>query len=277
MSTYILQPIGPGPAVVPLDDVQVAGNTIRAVSSSTPSTTGWNVGDVWVDTLNSVTTNVVRVWTGTAFAPARSVAAPLLTEMFTGTDGTAWSSSNWALGTNPSAGTGGGATIQGNQGRLTTSNIGGYAGSAKIGRKANLATQADVNITFSFTYDATECLGACWIRADSTISQAAGYAVVVGPGTWQVSKVVAAVQTGLSSVTSFAYSTGTQYSARFYVVGTAVKFRIWVAASAEPSTWNYQTTDSTITAAGYTGFSLSGGNAASSSNFFLDNVTIESS
>lgn len=277
MGTYILQPVIAGPVTAPLDDVSIVGNQIRYVGPYTPVTTAWDVSDIWIDTLNSATTNVTRIWTGTAFAPARSVAAPLLVDLFTGSDGAVWNVSNWAAGTNPSAGTGGGATLLSNRGALTTSNIGNSAASGAISRKANLATQADCNLSFSFKFDATSCSPRVFIRGDSALNGTTGYAVSFSKGTWSISKYVSSVKTDLLANVAYGFAVGVLYSCRFRVVGSAVQVRVWTATAAEPPAWGYNATDTSITAAGAVGFTNTPGVPAVAGTWYVDNVTIESS
>lgn len=280
MGTYILQPIGAGPAVVPIDPdgTTGGGNFIRAVSSTTPITTGWAAGDVWVDTLNSATANVVRVWSGSAFAPARSTAVPLLTEMFTGSDAAVWNTSNWVSALNPSAGTGGGATLSGNTGKLTSSNVGGFAGSSRISRTANITNPVDVNLSFSFKFDSTQASPQMWARANSTLNGSSGYLISFTKGLWYLSKVSSFVGTDFNpGGTAYGFAEGIWYSARFYVVGTAIKGKVWLATDAEPATWGVTATDSTYTTAGYVGFSNICGSPATATSIFIDNVTIEES
>lgn len=280
MGTFVLQPIIDGPAITPVDTSSVtgSGNVVRSVGSSTPSTTGWAVNDVWIDTLNSATTNVTRIWTGTAFAPARATALPLLTESFTGADAAVWNTGNWVSALNPSAGSGGGATILTNTGKLTSSNVGGYAGTSRISRTANITNPVDVNLSFSFKFDSTEANPQMWARANSTLNGSSGYLMSFTKGKWYLSKAVAFVGTDFNAGgTNYGFAEGIWYSARFYVVGTAIKGKVWLATDAEPPTWGYQATDSTYTTANYVGFSNICGNAAAATSIFLDNVTIEAS
>lgn len=279
MGTYILQPITTGPAVAPVDadGTTGGGNFIRSVGSTTPSTTGWNANDVWVDTLNGATANVVRVWSGTAFVPARTAALPLLTELFTGSDAAVWNTSNWVTALTPSSGTGHGATILTNQGKLTSSSTGGFASASRISRTANITNPADANLSFSFKFDSSDAQPQVWIRANSTLNGSAGYCLSLTKGRYYVSKFTSFTATDFNTGgTAYGFAVGTLYSARFYVVGTAIKAKVWLAADAEPATWGYSTTDSTYTSANYVGFSnLSG--ATGPTSYYIDNVTIEAS
>lgn len=59
MATYVLQPIGAGPAITTFDP------QIRFIGSATPVPAGtWNVNDIWIDTTSTM---VLKRWNGTAF------------------------------------------------------------------------------------------------------------------------------------------------------------------------------------------------------------------
>lgn len=275
MSTYILQPIFAGPTVAPLDSSDVAGNTIRNVGVTQPVTTSWNVGDVWIDTSNGSTANVVRIWTGTAFSPSGTAA--LLFDQFTLSDGTAWSTANWVTAQTPTAGTGYGATVLSNQGKITTSNVGGFSPTARIGRRANITNPADANVSFSFKFDSTDALPAIFIRANAAIDTTTGYAITFTKGTWGLSKWVTGSSTAVGTSQTYGFSVGSLYSARFRVVGTTIQARVWNATDSEPSTWGVNTTDSTISAAGGVGITVGGSSGATNNSFYIDNFTIASS
>lgn len=66
-------------------------------------------------------------------------------------------------------------------------------------------------------------------------------------------KHVSGTATNLVSA-SFAWLINTRYWMRFRVVGSTLKARIWAKGSAEPGTWNLETTDASVAAAGYVGF-----------------------
>jgi hypothetical protein len=67
MSSYVLQPIGAGPAVTAFDpQIRYVGSSIPVPGST------WTTSDLWIDTLDEGTTGIViRRWTGSVFIPAR--------------------------------------------------------------------------------------------------------------------------------------------------------------------------------------------------------------
>lgn len=275
MSTWRLQPIRAGNTVEAPDDVSVTGNTIRSVGSVTPVTTNWNANDVWIDTVTSATP-VIRVWSGTAFVPARSSGVSLFSDMFTGTDGATVSTSNWTGGSNPGSGTGYGFTYSSNTGKLTTSTL----ASSKISRSVNITNPTDANVSFSFKLPSANPASTfiCWIRADSAMLGSAGYAVSVYAGKFGVSKYSSFAATDFNpGGTTFNYSPDTWYSVRFRVVGTTVQARVWVTSNAEPSTWVVNTTDSTFTSAGYVGLYVAGDATTNPDSVYIDNFVIDPS
>lgn len=273
MSTYKLQPIIAGPSVAPLDSVNTTGNSIRAVQASTPSTNTWNVNDIWVDTITAGTP-VIRIWTGTAWSPTRSSGASLMVDQFTGTTGN-WSTSLWTTATNPPTGTGYGATLSSNTGLIATSTT----ALSRISRAANITSPTDVNISFSFQFDAsTPSNLTVWGRANSLLDSQTGYSLGITKGQYFLSKWASYSATDFSgSPATFNFSIGTWYSARFRCVGTTIQARLWLASSAEPATWGITATDSTYTSAGTTGVSLLNANASSVSQMYLDNFVIDPS
>ena len=270
------------------------GSTTHVTSSITPSVAGTWVLGVWNDRSGNgqsaptgSPTMTVRVADGTItghVAPDTNIeigdtnggtVTSGVAISYTGTTGAATTVQAMFIGAlNPQA-SAGGATIQSNMGRLRTGAHGGYSGLDRISRKANIAAVADTEITLSFQFDTTECYPYVSARSVSgAIDGGTDYSLSLGPGSTVVlSKNVAFVNTVLGTA-SFTITTGVLYKVRYRVVGTSIQARYWQASAAEPNTWNISVTDSTITAAGFNGFALSGGNAASSSNWFVDDVTI---
>jgi len=193
----------------------------------------------------------------------------LASDTFTGSDGSAWSST-WTTGEtgNP----GGSATIQGNMGRLGTGTNGSYNGLDRTSRRANIAAGADVEISGLFKCDATEAYGSVYVRADNALDTQTGYSLSLDKtGTLGVGKSVAYALTNLGMI-SFTATAGIVYGFRLRVVGTSVQARVW--SGAEPATWDISVTDSEISAAGAVGITVGGGAAAAASYFFIDDITI---
>lgn len=273
MATFKLQPIITGPDVAPPDTVDVTGNTIRYVGTSTPVTTAWNVGDVWIDNI-APTTPVVRLWTGSAFSPARSSGVSLFNDMFTGTDGVTVTTANWTGGTTPGVGSGYGFTYLANTGKLTT----GTGSGVKISRAVNITNPTDANISFSlkfpsFAYPQNVVV---FTRANSALDSNTGYSVTITPGKFYVNKWASFVATDFNpGGYTFNYAPNVWYSVRLRVVGSAVQGRIWVTDSAEPATWVVNTTDTTYASAGYIGVQALNQIGSTSTSVQFDNFVID--
>jgi hypothetical protein len=265
-----MQPVVAGPAVSPLDTTSITGNAIRNVGSYTPVTTLWNAGDLWVDTLT--TANTIRVWTGTAWSPARSSGAPLFADYFTGADAATVSGANWVVAANPVSGSGFGFTYLTNTGKLTS----GTGNGVKISRSVNITNPADSNTACAFKFDSTTPNNfQIWARATASLDSQTGYSVTVLKGKNYVNKWNSYSATDFNvGGTTFAFAENTFYSIRLRVVGTSIQARVWVTAEAEPTTWGVSVTDGSIVGAGYCGITLL--NASSgSSNVFFDNYVID--
>jgi hypothetical protein len=274
MATFKLQPIIAGPTVAPADAVDVMGNVIRYVGASTPVTTLWNINDAWIDT--QTTGNIIRLWTGTVFSPARSSGVSLFNDIFTGTNGATVNTANWTGGTTPGTGTGQGFTYSSNGGLLAT----GTTAGAKISRAVNFTNPTDQNISFSLKFPSTaypvNCVVFC--RANSALDSQTGYSVTISAttGKFYVNKWVSFAATDFNvGGTTFDYAANTWYSVRLRVVGTAIQGRIWATANSEPSTWIVNTTDSTYASAGYVGVMALNNTASVSTSVAIDNFTVD--
>lgn len=273
MATFKLQPIiGSTPTIAPYDGVDVIGNSIRYVGSSTPNTTAWAVNDVWIDNI-APTTPVVRVWTGAVFQPARSSGASLFTDLFTGTNGVAVSGSNWVTASTPVSGSGYSFTYQDNTGWLQ----GGSGNQTKISRSVNITNPTDANVSCSIKFPASGVPKnvVIFTRANSAIDSQTGYSATITPGKFFLNKWVSFTATDFNpGGTSFSYANDTWYSVRLRTVGSTIQGKIWVTASAEPATWTVTVTDTTYTTAGYIGVQLlnqaSGNNSVYFDNFVVD-------
>ncbi len=194
--------------------------------------------------------------------------AVLLTDAFTGTNGTAVSASNWVLGHTGSAGAS--ATIQNNTGRWLcgTRTDSNFSGSG-ISRRFNITNVADIEVTG--TYTATgECEPLIYVRdvgSWGSLDRESGYSLRLptpgGGGSTELRKYTSYTGTLIGSSVAFTATAGVRYGFRFRVVGTTLQGRIWNTSSAEPGTWTITATDSTITAAGKGGLAIQPGSTAS--------------
>lgn len=177
-----------------------------------------------------------------------------ITETWTGTTGAAWPS-QWTV-TNTS-GTGGAATIQANAGRLVTPTTAYGTIRAML---AGMPVTTDMNAVVTVTFAAqTQTWFSITVR-DSNVTHATdqsypatGYTAYVTcngtptSGVLTMWKTVNSTNTGIGGAqVTKTITAGTPIKVRIQVLGTTVRCRLWTASAAEPSTWDYTSTDSSI-------------------------------
>lgn len=95
------------------------------------------------------------------------------------------------------------------------------------------------------------------IRGAGTAGSESGYWCYLnrasGTGVLTVKKIVSGTVTSLATYSLTLPTTETDYFIRFRVNGTTLRARAWKYDAAEPTTWQIDTTDSSVTAAGYVG------------------------
>lgn len=75
-----------------------------------------------------------------------------------------------------------------------------------------------------------------------------------GVTTFQIRKIVAGVETAIATMASPpSYIAGQKFRVRFQVIGTALRAKIWDAATTEPSAWSITATDASLTTGGTVG------------------------
>ncbi len=265
--------------------IESAVSGFRYTGSTAPDPAGWSENDVWLDTstLTSSVAATIRIWTGAVFWPL-PVGSPALGELldsfdYSGADGALWGSKS-TLGRGTSVGTGAAITLLSGTGLLQTSNAGAYNAGATVARRLTMTNAADVNIEHSFKFDATECFFSTYARHDTDVVDGHNaYGLNINPwlGNWDVTVQTDYVSVRLGSLQTKTFTPGVWYRYRFRVVGTAIKARVWNVGTTEPGTWGVDTTDSTYTAAGRTGFALRCGAAATPSRVFLDDRVVRDS
>lgn len=108
-------------------------------------------------------------------------------------------------------------------------------------------------------------------RASGAAGSENGYIFYNSSSGLRIAKIVAGTLTTIASV-SFSLSASTWYSIRFRVNGSTLKARIWASAytADEPTAWNIETTDGSITAAGWVGI----GSATTAGTRAWDDVAV---
>lgn len=160
-----------------------------------------------------------------------------LADTFTAPDGSAMDPGKWSGG--PVTGTT--RAVQSNAMQMTTTG-------PRIALNSLSGIVVDSEVSLKYQFGDLDPGGNLEVRLrDNTGS----YVLTVrnDSSTVTLSKLVAGVFTTLGTFTASTTDTN-WHGVRFRVVGSAIKARLWDAASAEPSTWNLDITDTAVTAAG---------------------------
>ncbi len=217
--------------------------------------------------------------------PAVKVRGPLtgallLADSFSGKNGAGWGS-HWALGRNPDSGQGGGATLRSGTGRLSTSDL-GAVGAARVSRKADLPDITDVDVRFTFRFDATTCYPLLYVRANDALDTRTGDFLGVGEdGSYVIGRDTNYRSTGPlptvgdgSTAATFHVVRGATYDAHFAADGHDLYATIWPTGEPEPTHWALHVHDPATARPGAVGFTVGGGTAKKPSNWFVDDVAI---
>lgn len=187
--------------------------------------------------------NTSRVWRANTFLiPGASYVSEV--EDWTGSNGDAWPAL-WTTSEKNGPAT---IDIQSNAGRGLTNSGSAYGNSAR-GIRAWAHTDA-IAVVRTLINGAVEALPFLYLRADGTWTATGSddpsncYACGVDTtgNTGIVTKYVAGTETLLNS-TAFTADPGSTYVHKLIVLGTSIRYRVWDASGAEPTTWQYQTTD----------------------------------
>jgi mannan endo-1,4-beta-mannosidase len=208
-------------------------------------------------------------------APASTGLTGDVSDTFTGTTGAAPDTSKW----NVYASSGSSATIQSNALRLLTGTAGGYGDKVAVTSKA--AARADQHVTLDFTPAA---LGEGYFQvtlrgatSDGSIGDVPGYRLEVSNADGSVSVVrrgTSPVSVG-TGTTIAGWGAGVTAHLDFSVIGSKITAYAWTG-STKPSTATISGTNTDVTAAGYTGIVLNGGNAAAAVTMTVDTWSLTS-
>jgi hypothetical protein len=183
-----------------------------------------------------------------------------LNETFTGSDGAAWSGSNWST-TGQDSGT---ATIQSNVGRLTTTS------GSRVSRRTVASIPADQESSGQFRFGNGDAWTMLLFRANSAIDTGKGYylypywnGTTADIGRFGTNAATNYVDTVITSPSvGFTFTTGTWVSYRFQLINEAsrvvIRWKLWLTSGSEPSSWSvaYDTSADRITSAGSTGVTI---------------------
>jgi hypothetical protein len=194
---------------------------------------------------------------------------------FNATNGSAWpsGSSGWSTAANPGAA----VTTQNVRGRLTSGTVGSWGGWSR-GAGGTDVSAGDFEARFTFVFgtivnwEPPEWYAAFGFRADNDFSVDA-YAAT--NGYWVepyarldkdevfVVRKVGGTRTLLHTGSGMAGASGDHMHFRVRFEGTALKMRWWLNSAAEPSTWNYEVTDSSHSSGRFY-FAINGGDDTTS-------------
>ena len=185
--------------------------------------------------------------TATTSTPAQS--AVVFAESYPGADGSAWDPTRWTPDTQTTAS----LDVQASAGRMTFQNVSGAPAQAT----ATMTKYADTETLLSFRFPSTGPRGYFYVFSRASGNWVSGY-----PGSsyflqfqndatsatlW---KSEAGTTTSLATITNISAVTTAKQWLRFRVQGNTINAKVWTDGTTEPTTWELNTTNSAITAAG---------------------------
>lgn len=208
--------------------------------------------------------------------------ALIATESWTGADGSAWPA-QW---TTSVINTGGAATIQGNAGRLSFPTTGNYV-YGTVAQLSALSPAADFDVTLDVAFSTLDESYFYLSLRSTTDATSGGSNNGVHLGIYPhngvnsagIGYALASTNTDDGAVSgdlaAGQWVAGVARRVRFRVVGTEVAVKFWDPASAEPSTWLYQGTDThTSGLTGRLSVHAFGSNSQVPRYAVLDNLTL---
>lgn len=192
------------------------------------------------------------------------------TTTFTGlTNGAAWPAPWVAYA--PGGGT---ATVQAEKGRLATGTVGGWADQDSIFVQYT-GTPNDVEVLFTMWVDpAGDLTPHLILRNAGAVNNTQRRATIKFDWDgWVVQEADAWNDTPIVAKQPLAIA-GANIKCRARVQGMNIKARVWLAANAEPGTWQVDTTITKVGASGGLGFFVFSGNAPVSKYADLDDIVV---
>jgi hypothetical protein len=191
-----------------------------------------------------------------AAAPVGSTA--LLFYDFAGTTGAAFDTSKVIEATEFTHIAPDGSSLLNGQGKIITNARTGGDTNDRTTWRANVTTPNDQEALIDLTLGSADAMSAHLGLRCSDDANYSGYRFELSPGGYKLAVKNAYAETTLSTVTTILGTVGTTYRQRIRAVGTRIQGRAWPAVSPEPTTWNIDVTDSTLTS-GYATFGLTPG------------------
>jgi hypothetical protein len=182
----------------------------------------------------------------------------LLAYDFAGTNGGAFDTSKVIEATSFSHVAPDGSSLLNGQGKIITNARTGGDTNDRTTWRANVTTPNDQEALIDLTLGSADAMSAHLGLRCSDDANYSGYRFELSPGGYKLAVKNAYAETTLSTVTTILGTVGTTYRQRIRAVGTRIQGRAWPAVSPEPTTWNIDVTDSTLTS-GYATFGLTPG------------------
>jgi hypothetical protein len=240
--------------------------------STTYSDKGLNAGTTYYYRVKATNTNGSSGYTNVASATPSDI-VDVLTEDWTGADGTAWNASRWTADGGSSAT----LDILSNQGRMRFENVSG----ARARAIASMPQRTNTEVLVSFRFLSTAAKGYLQIFSRATGNWVSGY-----PGSAYyvdiannsdhigLGKVSAGTITELTGADVGHVTTKKQW-VRFRIQETTLRVKVWTDGMPEPLEWEIEATDASFSEAGVFQLRWARASAATDAReVYLDDLTV---
>lgn len=204
-----------------------------------------------------------------------SLPVAVVSDTFTGTNGSAWNSTIWNMAGVSAPST---ATIQSNAGQMTSGPGTGYDVLANA--ITNNVSITDCEVLVSITPgSAAEQYGVVAVRCSGGWNGShpnTGYLLEINfaAGTYTTFKAVGTVETTFSAISGFTVSVAMRV--RLRIAGTTFQTKAWILGNAEPVAWDQTNTDSAITGPGGVVLTANDGAAGTVQTVTFDDFMVQS-
>lgn len=172
---------------------------------------------------------------------------------FSGQDGSAWPAP-WTVERVPA---GGGATVSGGKGYLTTGAAGSSSAADQVAARYGGSDYADVDVLLTFRHSTSAARPRLVLRSDTAaLNGNTAARVTFGTDSLQVQDVVSGTATTVATAAK-TLTVGADYRLRVTASAGTVQARVWALAESEPAGWDV-TAEVAKTTAGYLGLVVAG-------------------
>jgi lysophospholipase L1-like esterase len=149
-----------------------------------------------------------------------------------------------------------------------------HLGNGEVALYTGGGTTADTETVYAQTISNNTSSAGAVLRSDASFANGYLAFVDVNAGQAQIYKKVSGTLSLIASGSlGFTISTSDIILIRAQALGTTIQMRAWKRTSAEPTTWQATVTDSSISAAGYTGLYYGGTTADAVSDLAIDTIS----